>query len=261
MQWKLLISEFGFIFGDSYDIKNNVQAKAFPVITDQELHKSKLSGDININPTLDNRPRLEAFRNILHSTETLELRSWGEIRARQSSLLQTKYERCQSAGPWPSLDPYSIRTLLVDTLHKAAFCAVPKAGSTSWTSTLLTLVGREDQVARTPHKDFLKSNKSALTYIHNFNPKQSQRILQDYYLFTFVRDPWERLLSAYYYMVGNSSRHQFYSKHQPTFLKHFPANEINKGISFSEFLRFIGSSTTGLAAANIHWKPIYLVNH
>ena len=210
---------------------------------------------------MDNKTGLETIEKVLQSPGAQEPKSWGEIRARQSSLLQTKSEQCRSAGPWPPLDPRRIQTLMVDSLHKAAFCAVAKVASTSWTSTLLKLVGREDQVAKTPHETFIKSNQSALTYINNFTPGQSQRILRDFYMFMFVREPWERLLSAYYYTVGSSRRNQFYSQQGPEFLKQFSESEAKERISFSEFLRFIGSSTDGLANANLHWRPIYLVNH
>ena len=76
-----------------------------------------------------------------------------------------------------------------------------------------------------------------------------------------MREPWERLLSAYYYKVGSSSKKQFYSQWGPEFLKQFSEREAKDRISFSEFLRFIGSSTDGLVNANLHWRPIYLVNH
>ena len=254
------ISGFESMSGELYDIINDVKTMTYFLYTDQELHESKLNGHMNIIPTLDNRTRLGAIQKLLHSPGAEEPQSWGDIRTHQRSLLQTKSEQCLSAGPWPPLDPHRIKTLMVDTLHKAAFCAVAKVGSTSWTSILLKLVGRGDQVAITPHQDFIQSNQSALTYINNFTPGQSQRILQDYYLFMFVRDPWERLLSAYYYVVGSSRRDKFYSKNGPQFLKHFSASEAKERVSFSEFLEFIGSSADDLAHANLHWRPIYQVN-
>ena len=246
--------------GELYDTFSNVRNRTYSRHTYRELHESKLNDHINIISTLDNRTRLGAIQKLLHSPGAEEPQSWGDIRIRQSSLLQTKSEQCRWAGPWPPLDPRKIQTLMVDTLHKAAFCAVAKVASTSWTSILLKLVGREDQVAITPHQDFIQSNQSALTYISNFTPGQSQRILQDYYLFMFVRDPWERLLSAFYYVVGSSRRDKFYSKNGPQFLKHFSASEAKERVSFSEFLEFIGSSAADLAQANLHWRPIYLVN-
>ena len=245
--------------GELYDIINNVKTRTYSIHTYRELHESKLNDHIDIIQTLGDRTQLGANQKLLHSPGA-EPQSWVDIRTRQSSLLQTKSEQCRWAGLWPPLDPRRIQTLMVDTLHKAAFCAVAKVASTSWTSTLLKLVGREDQVAKTPHEDFIQSNQSALTYINNFTPAQSQRILQDYYLFMFVRDPWERLLSAYYYVVGSSRRYKFYSKNGPQFLKHFSASEAKERVSFSEFLEFIGSSAGDLAHANLHWRPIYQVN-
>ena len=129
------------------------------------------------------------------STTIAAQRVCGAIQKRQAARQKLKRERCHANGPWPELNTQDIETMMVDIEHQAAFCAVAKTASTSWTTKLLEITGIGD-VDKPQHMALIQSNKSELTYINNFSLQQGQRIIARYYTFTFVREPWERLLSC-----------------------------------------------------------------
>ena len=185
---------------------------------------------------------------------------WETIQKRQSDRQRLKQERCHANGPWPHLNTQDIETMMVDTKHQAAFCAVAKTASTSWTTKLLELIGHGD-VPPADHMPFIRSNTSELTYINNFSPQRGQRIIDSYYTFIFVREPWERLLSCWHSSVKHKTRSYFYKRNGAAhFLSQFSKDQSDKTVPFPEFLDYIATSQNGLATANKHWRPIYLVS-
>ena len=197
--------------------------------------------------------------NRLQSTPAAQ-RAWLTIEKRQADRQKLKQERCQTNGPWSSLNTQDIDTMMVDLKHEAAFCAVAKTASTSWTTKLLHLTGN-GHLPPQNHVPFIQSNKSELTYINNFSPERGQQIVNSFYTFTFVREPWERLLSCWYSTVKPYKRRQFYGNAGATeFLSRFSENQLDEMIPFPEFLDYIATTKDGLATANKHWRPIYLVS-
>ena len=194
------------------------------------------------------------------STTTAAQRPWETIQKRQADRQKLKQERCHANGSWPDLNTQDIDTMMVDTKHQAAFCAVAKTASTSWTTKLLQITGNGN-VDKDHHVPFIRSNKSELTYIKNFSPKQGQRIIASYYTFTFVREPWERLLSCWYSTVKPKKRKHFYiDEGRVDLLSKFSKKQSDQFVPFQEFLDYITTSKDRLARANKHWRPIYLVS-
>ena len=88
-------------------------------------------------------------------------------------------------------------------------------------------------------------------------------ILRDYFKFMFVRDPLDRLLSAYkdrfllnhsleYFKEGREIFKTFRSKEEVKLY----GKEGSKPIQFEEFLRWV-ISWKDVAKHNIHWRPYY----
>jgi len=75
------------------------------------------------------------------------------------------------------------------------YCATPKVASSSWKLAMLRLTGKDMSRVKHPNtrRETDKFVKRAVHYKHS----QRQSLLKKYYKFMFVREPLERLVSAY----------------------------------------------------------------
>ena len=83
----------------------------------------------------------------------------------------------------------------VSDRHQYFYCVTPKVACTSWLLALLTLTGKRLSKIKNVHNPRMtdKFLKRAVLY----EPRQRQMMLEKYYKFMFVREPLERLVSAY----------------------------------------------------------------
>jgi Sulfotransferase family len=95
--------------------------------------------------------------------------------------------------------------MLVDDVRRYIYCVIGKVSNTSWKRTLLKLSGHSTVGAtlqRTEELSFSMVHRHAamgkvLKKMDNFTLDQIQFRLKNYFKFMFVREPLERLLSAY----------------------------------------------------------------
>ena len=125
------------------------------------------------------------------------------------------------------------------------------------------LVNRSD-VPPEHHVSFIRSNQSQLTYIQNFSPEQGKIILTNYYTFVFVREPWERLLSAWTHKFSGVQRKYAYptcgGEEGKAFLEKFSPEEAQQHATFPEVLEFLTTRKDRLAYIDKHFRPIHLVS-
>ena len=97
---------------------------------------------------------------------------------------------CKKTKSSPVLLPTGslLNHLIVDNKHKILYCYIPKIACTTWKKIMTHLLGiKNNRSVHSQHFPLLGSySKSKVRYI-----------LDNYYKFMFVRDPFERLLSAY----------------------------------------------------------------
>ena len=155
--------------------------------------------------------------------------------------------------------------LLVDEKHKIVLCDIPKVGSTNWRRVFLIFAGLNESIARTAF--FVKVNEKLsakyLRSLKSFNRDDREMIVTEYFKFMFVRDPLDRLLSAY--------KDRFVLKHSlaykeigPKIISMFrrPKNQFywkrgrTKGVTFNEFLRYI-LTLKNFNTFNPHWMPYH----
>ena len=124
---------------------------------------------------------------------------------------------------------------MISHKHKFIFVHIPKCGGTSVEHSLLTAHGiPEDRVINWNLTDEEKQD-FRLYYKYGGTDVQHKKIEQyntdyekKYFTFTFVRNPWERFLSEYFYIKKhNGCGCEDFDKSFPTF-KHFV---MNKGIN------------------------------
>ncbi|XP_014676350.1 PREDICTED: carbohydrate sulfotransferase 11-like [Priapulus caudatus] len=89
------------------------------------------------------------------------------------------------------------KKVIVDDEHKLLYCNVQKIASTNWKRVLIALRYHPPKDPATINKSLVHRKGGNWTYLAAFNAKERQYRLDNYFKFLFVRNPYERLLSAY----------------------------------------------------------------
>lgn len=91
-----------------------------------------------------------------------------------------------------SLDNLNLSNIMVLEKYKLLYCPISKVASTTW-GTLLGKLEGVDIVAGSVHRSLKKTMK----FLGQYPPKERDKMLKSFTKFMFVREPFERLLSAY----------------------------------------------------------------
>ncbi len=193
------------------------------------------------------------------------------------SLSEIQRERQQTLARFCSLDPYPnktaamakvrrrVRNFLVDDRHQFIFCYIPKVACTNWKRIMLVLTGKvgtkkpEELGHRAVHYNL---EPRYLMRGKEYPWEQLEDRLNRYYKFMFVREPMERLLSAYIDKFGTPDQSTDYHKRYGRgIIKSFRKNPTNESlttggdVTFSEFVQSVDNlwSRDALQAHNEHW--------
>ena len=165
------------------------------------------------------------------------------------------------------------KNLFVLEKYKIVYCPIHKAGSTTFTHILLMLIGKAD-----PRRGFkggvYHAGRDYIPKIKQFTPARREEILRDYFKVMIVRDPLERLLSAYKdKMLDISHRDVWiqrllkdvYGKPIPksrlpqvirnSYRKPPPKKGESWSITFLQFLEYILLLKPNIKAFDSHWRP------
>ena len=85
--------------------------------------------------------------------------------------------------------------LFIDDQRKYIYCPVPKAACSSWKLTLLQLICKD--LSNVTNIHVWRMTDNILKRAVHYNATQMETRLKNYFKFVFVREPLERLVSAY----------------------------------------------------------------
>ncbi|XP_068253876.1 carbohydrate sulfotransferase 14 [Nyctibius grandis] len=145
-----------------------------------------------------------------------------------------------------------LRHLLVSDKYRFLYCYVPKVACSNWKRILKVLDGALESVDVKLKMD----HKSDLVFLGDMKPDEISYRLKNYYKFIFVRNPMERLLSAYRNKFGEIKEYQ--QKYGVEIVRRYRKNGGNSAgddVTFSEFLRYLLDEE--VERMNEHWMPIY----
>lgn len=165
------------------------------------------------------------------------------------------------------LRPEDLRHVLVDDTHGLLYCYVPKVACTNWKRVLLTLSGgaRGDPRGIPAHEAHLPGRLPSLA---DFSPAEINRRLRTYLAFLFVRDPFERLASAY--------RNKFARPYSAAFQRRYGTRIVRRlrpqagpealarghDVRFAEFLAYLlDPRTRRQEPFNEHWERAHALCH
>ncbi|NXJ68035.1 CHSTE sulfotransferase, partial [Rostratula benghalensis] len=145
-----------------------------------------------------------------------------------------------------------LRHLLVNDKYRFLYCYVPKVACSNWKRILKVLDGALESVDVKLKMD----HKSDLVFLGDMKPDEISYRLKNYYKFIFVRNPMERLLSAYRNKFGEIKEYQ--QKYGVEIVRRYRKNGGNSAgddVTFSEFLQYLLDEEA--ERMNEHWMPIY----
>ncbi|KAM4690849.1 carbohydrate sulfotransferase 14 [Rhinophrynus dorsalis] len=145
-----------------------------------------------------------------------------------------------------------LKHILVNDKYKFLYCYVPKVACSNWKRVLKVLDGSIENVDVKMKMD----HKSDLVFLSDLNVEEIKHRLKYYFKFMFVRDPMERLLSAYRNKFGEIKEYQ--QKYGVEIIKRYrkhPGVSAGDDVTFSEFLQYLLDEDT--EKMNEHWMPVY----
>lgn len=156
--------------------------------------------------------------------------------------------------------------IVVNDKYKVLYCYVPKVACTNLKRVFLMLTGKLNvtdplELQSTDVHSVL--NDDYLTYLDSYTASEIKDRLTNYKKVVFVREPLERLLSAYRNKFLDKGNTYFKERFGRKIIKMYRENasaeslESGKSVTFSEFIRFLLDRKTEQGGYNEHWRPFF----
>lgn len=186
---------------------------------------------------------------------------WKRIDATQEKRRSFLQEFCKKYGgvSHPQSHVFHmVSRIYVEDKHKILYCEVPKAGCSNWKRILMVLNGLAPSAYNISH-DAVHYGKH-LKKLDSFDLKGIYSRLNTYTKAVFVRDPMERLVSAFRdkFEHPNSYYHPVFGK---AIIKKYRPNACEEalnngsGVKFKEFIHYLLDSHRPVGM-DIHWEKV-----
>ncbi|KAM3871934.1 carbohydrate sulfotransferase 11-like [Diretmus argenteus] len=166
------------------------------------------------------------------------------------------------------LSPEDLKHLIVDDKHSLIYCYVPKVACTNWKRTLMVLTGDgryTDPLAIPASEAHVAGNLHTLS---EFSVSEINQRLRSYLKFVFVREPFERLVSAYRNKFTRSYNTAFHKRYGTKIVRRHRAEPdseaLEKGndVTFQEFVQYLVDPRTQREEPfNEHWERVHSLCH
>ncbi|XP_011930294.1 PREDICTED: carbohydrate sulfotransferase 9 isoform X4 [Cercocebus atys] len=181
-----------------------------------------------------------------------------EIQEKRRSFLQEFCKKYGGVSHHQSHLFHTVSRIYVEDKHKILYCEVPKAGCSNWKRILMVLNGLASSAYNISH-DAVHYGKH-LKKLDSFDLKGIYTRLNTYTKAVFVRDPMERLVSAFRdkFKHPNSYYHPVFGK---AIIKKYRPNACEEalingsGVRFKEFIHYLLDSHRPVGM-DIHWEKV-----
>jgi hypothetical protein len=153
------------------------------------------------------------------------------------------------------LPRYAFSQLIVNDEHRFLYCDIPKVATSNWKRVFMTLSGR----AKSPwddieSRDAHNRSRGYFRYLNEYSASEIVVRLRTYYKFLFVRDPFERLTSAYRNKFVESYNMTYFERTYGRYIiRRFRRNDSESSrITFAEFVNYILEGEDDVM--NTHWQ-------
>ncbi|XP_077208661.1 carbohydrate sulfotransferase 9 isoform X2 [Paroedura picta] len=156
-----------------------------------------------------------------------------------------------------------VSRIYVEDKHKLLYCEVPKAGCSNWKRVLIVLNGLAKSTFNITHNTVHYGKH--LKKLDSYDLKGIHMRLQTYTKIIFVRDPMERLVSAFRdkFEHPNNYYHPVFGKPIIKKYRHNADREAlstGSGVQFREFIQYLLDSHRPIGM-DIHWEQISKLCH
>ncbi|XP_022820826.1 carbohydrate sulfotransferase 11 [Spodoptera litura] len=213
-----------------------------------------VSGDVYNN---------EVSEHSLELTQSLNL-------ARQELIQET----CRHFPPKYGLDelpPSQLEHILINEEHKLLYCYVPKVACTNWKRIFMMLSGKWNGTDVLSITASIAHTPGLFRDLSNVSKAERDYMLENYNKMIIVRNPFERLLSAFRNKLEGDtlSARYFQDRIGRRIIKAYrenPSNEsleYGRDVTFKEFALFLTNRSEEMADVvnNEHWQPITNLCH
>nr|XP_033781657.1 carbohydrate sulfotransferase 13 isoform X1 [Geotrypetes seraphini] len=166
------------------------------------------------------------------------------------------------------LTPDDLKHLIVDDTHGLLYCYVPKVACTNWKRVMMVLTGQgkyRDPLQIPAHEAHIPANLRTLS---EFSTPEINYRLRNYLKFVFVREPFERLVSAYRNKFTRQYNTAFHKRYGTKIIKRHRRNPTLKAlengddVKFEEFLYYlVDPRTQHEEPFNEHWERVHSLCH
>ncbi|XP_016315828.1 carbohydrate sulfotransferase 8-like [Sinocyclocheilus anshuiensis] len=155
-----------------------------------------------------------------------------------------------------TITPHHVSRIYVEDHHKLLYCEVPKAGCSNWKRILMVLAGVANSTREINHVAVHYDNH--LKRLDSFDHQGISKRLETYTKVLFIREPMERLVSAFRdkFESPNSYYHPVFGK--PIISKYRvnasqTALKTGSGVTFREFIHYL-LDVHRPVGMDIHWE-------
>ncbi|XP_047009312.1 carbohydrate sulfotransferase 8 [Ictalurus punctatus] len=209
------------------------------------LKTSAAIRSLRVNSTSSSEPTPRSWQHFYHTQKT---------RHRLIKEVCAKYRSNISR----TITPHHVSRIYVEDRHKLLYCEVPKAGCSNWKRVLMVLAGVASSTDKINHDTVHYGNH--LPRLDSFDQHAVSERLRSYTKVLFIREPMERLVSAFRdkFESPNSYYHPVFGK--PIISKYRvnaskSALRTGSGVTFQEFIRYLLDVHRPIGM-DIHWEPV-----
>ncbi|XP_065776636.1 carbohydrate sulfotransferase 8 [Muntiacus reevesi] len=186
---------------------------------------------------------------------------WASLRETQRERKRVMREACakyRASSSRRAVTPRHVSRIFVEDRHRVLYCEVPKAGCSNWKRVLMVLAGLASATADIQHNTVHYGG--ALKRLDTFDRHGILHRLSTYTKMLFVREPFERLVSAFRdkFEHPNSYYHPVFGK---AILARYRANasrealRTGSGVRFPEFVQYL-LDVHRPVGMDIHWDHV-----
>ncbi|XP_038561062.1 carbohydrate sulfotransferase 8-like isoform X2 [Micropterus salmoides] len=190
-----------------------------------------------------------------------ELRPLQRLARTQESRRRLLADVCAKYQPGVTQQRVSRRQVsrvYVEDRSRLLYCEVPKAGCSNWKRVLMVLGGSATSTREIPHDAAHYANQ--LRRLESYNHAGIAERLRSYTKVLFVREPFERLVSAFRdkFESPNSYYHPVFGR---PIISRYRANatraalRTGAGVTFREFIQYL-LDVRRPVGMDIHWEPV-----
>ncbi|XP_075995121.1 carbohydrate sulfotransferase 10 [Genypterus blacodes] len=184
----------------------------------------------------------------LQPTEQPSAADWPSVVEKRAELVSSVCEDLSLRNlTHVHINRFVLDRIFVCDKHKILFCQTPKVGNTQWKKVLMVLNGAYSSVEDIPESLVHDHEKNGLPRLSTLSPPEITHRLSSYFKFFIVRDPFERLISAFKDKFVKNPRFEPWYKHDiaPAIVRkyrklHRDSERPGTGLRFEDFVRYLG---------------------